>query len=1588
MSCALFVALVAAVGAQTIYFDLPTVFVAQNVRSSSSAAGTSLMALAWQEIKPKSAADMTSGDIYLSIAVSRDGVTWKSHERFFGPIPYTGVAAGNQPTVYSMVVDVKDRIFVAVSATDKETLILQSTDAGASFQQVQRIVAKASTVAPSLFLTRDSGFLLLISQGTAEAAASSSQSNGETTVGSASLVWSSSRDGRSWTELSPFVQKTDQLSATQLQPAHAVFQGRDYIVFESLTARTEATTTWQLYLKSSSDNGSTWSAATPLTTVAASFGKEALNFNNERPRMESIGSQIALVWERAGYGSNRPQIWSLLLDATGAPVGAPEIVTASSPSRFARVLMLRGQERIIYADSSKGTSRIVLTQKEGKTWSTQPLNNTDVVDAIFPHALVMHDMLYIFWENQAQSQKASSLVQLRPLTSVGAPVVKPVDFVPGQPTNRDTITVSWTEPQPPDPSGIKEYRTTWSYSDGGASVEKERQTVSGLTTAGKPMFSTRKVDKDGMWTFSIIAVDLAGNMSSAPATVSFLRDATPPRAVSFEARAVDGSVLLSAPAMPPDKRDQNAFEIGANSFTLRWIPVPGDTDIDGYTYNLQPGWSTLDDYRQSKVALLSPPARRVTQATEIPFDNRDNGVYVLTVQAIDKAGNYSPPSTVAIALSHYQVVTRVDLVTAVRDAVGTVRLTINGRGFTENGPIRKIYLDRNHAKAPFDIDFDPVAPIFVTDRQITGIALDQNRDSGSYRVGLLQDRPTGQQVLYFTPGTVIDFASPGTVKIGNFQLPLPRWILGPSPTIVLSFDSLLVVLVVALLGALMFLAVRKIAALAQEGAAVRAEVLALLEGRPNARWEERKKRMQALKRRGMGLRLKFTLLVVILVILIVLVVSFPLGVQMVNTQRRSLAADVQSKANILLGALATSAETQFRAQDQGFLAAEDIPALSATMPQAEYTTITGPDVHFRPTDPKDFVWASNQKKFADELAAGTFNSASEQVNDDLARTVVPGLQKKIDADLMATLSSAIDEYRTLRGQRDALTGKTDQASKDKLATLTSQLRAKSKDIDTQARAAYEKSGTLEPWNGSARLRTTYLFYIPVVYYNRAPNIADTTFYQGMVRLQVNTSTINRQIDDAINAILRTAGLIALLAIALGVLGAIILANITVTPIRRLARGVAVIRDTDDKEALKDHSIEVGTRDEIGLLADTVNEMTRGLVKAAAANKELLLGKDIQKMFLPLEKDANNRAGTTAGEETAAVEIYGYYEGAKGVSGDYFDFKKLDQTHYALIKCDVAGKGVPAALIMVEVATLFISYFRDWLKRQENIAKLADPQAKKRALLEADRIDPLVYTINDMLEERGFKGRFAALTVCIFNAATGVANVCNAGDNIMHVFDAAKHTMTQVRLPDAPAAGVFPSMLVEMKSGFQQVQHKLAKGDALFLFTDGFEEAKRSFRSGGGEIVACDAPDVKDGEPHGETHSKGQTSEEFGIGRIEAIVAAVFAKERYKLVRHHLPAAENLEFDFASCGGTVKDAVLALVSVEKVFRLIPDTTLGAGSKIVVDGKVDSFLKAHFMQYASYFSHRVEGSADAAAVTFSHLKEDEQYDDLTILVLKKK
>jgi hypothetical protein len=96
------------------------------------------------------------------------------------------------------------------------------------------------------------------------------------------------------------------------------------------------------------------------------------------------------------------------------------------------------------------------------------------------------------------------------------------------------------------------------------------------------------------------------------------------------------------------------------------------------------------------------------------------------------------------------------------------------------------------------------------------------------------------------------------------------------------------------------------------------------------------------------------------------------------------------------------------------------------------------------------------------------------------------------------------------------------------------------------------------------------------------------------------------------------------------------------------------------------------------------------------------------------------------------------------------------------------------------------------------------------------------------------------------------------------------------------------------------------------------------------------------------HRKGDTLEFFGRERMDNVIKAVFNKGCYRLVRSHAPTEnEDLDFDFSECAGTAKDAVLALVAVEKVYRMIPDPSAGPDDRITVDIKVVESLQAAFL-----------------------------------------
>ena len=123
---------------------------------------------------------------------------------------------------------------------------------------------------------------------------------------------------------------------------------------------------------------------------------------------------------------------------------------------------------------------------------------------------------------------------------------------------------------------------------------------------------------------------------------------------------------------------------------------------------------------------------------------------------------------------------------------------------------------------------------------------------------------------------------------------------------------------------------------------------------------------------------------------------------------------------------------------------------------------------------------------------------------------------------------------------------------------------------------------------------------------------------------------------------------------------------------------------------------------------------------------------------------------------------------------------------------------------------------------------------------------------------------------------------------------------------------------------------------------------------------------------------------MGNDRVEAIIEAVFARKKFVLKKRQSDFIyEQMDFDFSSCNGTIEEAVLALISVEKVFRMYKDSSAQPFDCVQVDNKIDTFLSKYFLQYDIYASDKVPHPIYDEYFYYKQVKEDIQYDDLTIL-----
>ncbi|OHD14036.1 MAG: hypothetical protein A2086_06325 [Spirochaetes bacterium GWD1_27_9] len=533
--------------------------------------------------------------------------------------------------------------------------------------------------------------------------------------------------------------------------------------------------------------------------------------------------------------------------------------------------------------------------------------------------------------------------------------------------------------------------------------------------------------------------------------------------------------------------------------------------------------------------------------------------------------------------------------------------------------------------------------------------------------------------------------------------------------------------------------------------------------------EEFHMRREEMKKKGLGLTIKYTLLILLLVIIIVVSTSLSISFLAIQNEKRNLAQEMKEKALIVARNYEASL-VDIYTLEKGFTEAVDASNITSTFQDVAFVSFKVDE-----DDIPIIKYGSKQDVFIKEK-----NLTEQDKNKIIIKEVF-----------------------------------TDNFIKD-INIFKTKLEVETK---------------IYPEFNPKELKNSYIFAQPIIIQKDGKKK-----YIGVIAIGYSFQRILKLIEEGSYVLFRIALVVTGIAILVSIIGAIFLATTTIRPIRKISKYVELITTKEDYEELiaegKDKII-IRSRDEIGILADAINEMTHKLIEKAKADKQLLLGKEIQRKFI-----------TLAPYEDDFIDIFGFYEGAKGVSGDYFEYRKIDADHFAFIISDVSGKAVPAALIMVQVSTIFHSYFSTY-KIQKNKINTVE----------------VVTQINDTVEERGFQGRFAATLVMILNVKTGECHLTNAGYTKILVFREAKKQSEWIPLFSSAAAGVFPSYMLPQP--FQQEKIKINKGDSVFLFTDGFEESRN------GEKTV---------DEKGEEHF-----EEFGEKRIKEVLDNSFGKTPKEII---------------------------------------------------------------------------------------------------------
>lgn len=202
---------------------------------------------------------------------------------------------------------------------------------------------------------------------------------------------------------------------------------------------------------------------------------------------------------------------------------------------------------------------------------------------------------------------------------------------------------------------------------------------------------------------------------------------------------------------------------------------------------------------------------------------------------------------------------------------------------------------------------------------------------------------------------------------------------------------------------------------------------------------------------------------------------------------------------------------------------------------------------------------------------------------------------------------------------------------------------------------------------------------------------------------------------------------------------------------------------------------------------TVDTLKRYIADAAARiDAELTFAKAIQHSAMP------SVFPPYPGRKE--FDIHAAMYTAKEVGGDFYDFYFVDEDTLAFLIADVSGKGIPAAMFMMQSKTLLKSCAESGMS-----------------------VEQVLTTANEKLCEGNDAGMFVTAWMGLLNVKTGLLTFANAGHNpplVKQADGSFAYHKTRASFVLAGMEGI----------RYRKFELQLEPGDTIYLYTDGVTEA--------------------------------------------------------------------------------------------------------------------------------------------------------------------